>query len=127
MSDIKRYSILPDFRFNEQIIRPITRNWNFRLNYAVRFSRYLNQPLNITQNLFGGLTFYATKNWKIDYSATYDFETKKMISQHIVIYRDMNCWEGRIVWHPTGYRKDFYVKINIKELPEVKIEQSLQY
>ncbi len=67
--------------------------------------------------------FWATKNWKISYSARYDIFNQEMADQTMEIYRDLHCWEGRITWIPSGFREGFYFRINIKALPEIKLEK----
>jgi hypothetical protein len=47
----------------------------------------------------------------------------KFVSQRIEFYRDLHCWEARFVWEPTGYREGYYVRINIKAIPEIKLER----
>ncbi|MCI0531488.1 MAG: LPS assembly protein LptD, partial [candidate division Zixibacteria bacterium] len=67
--------------------------------------------------------FWATANWKINYSARYDFINREMAEQIVEIYRDLHCWEARISWIPSGFREGFYFRINIKALPEIKFEK----
>ena len=66
-----------------------------------------------------------TRHWKISYKARFDMVKHDIISQDLTIYRDLHCWEARIVWTPTGYYKRFYFRINIKSamLQEIKFER----
>ena len=66
----------------------------------------------------------AGGNWHLNYLNRYDFEEKKITEQTFELYRDMHCWEGRFTWVLQGYRQGYYFRINIKALPEVKIEKS---
>ncbi len=70
------------------------------------------------------LDSWLTKNWHLNYLNRYDFEEKKITEQTFELYRDMHCWEGRFTWVLQGYRQGYYFRINIKALPEVKIEKS---
>jgi lipopolysaccharide assembly outer membrane protein LptD (OstA) len=70
------------------------------------------------------LDLWLTKNWHLGYVNRYDFPSKKITEQSFDLYRDMHCWEGRFSWVIQGYRSGYYFKINIKSLPEVKIEKS---
>ncbi len=67
--------------------------------------------------------FPVTRNWFLTYSSRYDFDQKKFADQTFEIYRDLHCWEARLVWIPNGFREGFYFRINIKALPEVKFEK----
>jgi len=67
---------------------------------------------------------WLTENWHLDYLNRYDFEDEKITEQTFELYRDMHCWEGRFTWVLQGYRQGYYFRINIKALPEVKIEKS---
>jgi len=60
----------------------------------------------------------------LNYHNRYDFAENKITEQTFEFYRDMHCWEGRFTWIATGYREGYYFRINIKALPEVKIEKS---
>ena len=126
--DVRRYSQLKDFSLGKQTLRTVTRPWSAGLNYSVTFNRFAGNPQQTkTQNLSGHLLFNVTRNWNMNYNGVYGFEEKKMVSQTVEIVRDLHCWEARLVWHPTGYQKDLYIKIDIKDLPEVKVEKAMSY
>ena len=95
--------------------------WTLNLshNYSLTKSAFTSK----TQWLRGRAGLFLTKNWKIDYAATYDLEKSKFTAQQVVLYRDLHCWEAQFVWVPTGGREGYYFRINIKALPEVKIER----
>ncbi len=65
-----------------------------------------------------------TAKWKISYDIYYDLENSKKISDGVSLTRDMHCWEGIFNWVPSGSRKGWYFRINVKDLPDVKIEGS---
>ena len=96
---------------------------NFSLTYNI--SRY--NPLMPQKTFWLNMnsSFQLTKNWKINYTARFDMKSRKIVSQNIVIYRDLHCWEARIVWYPTGPYRHFYLRINIKSslLRELKLEK----
>lgn len=71
----------------------------------------------------GRLGFLLNNNWKIGYTAKYDLEQKRFASQRVVLYRDLHCWEAQLVWVPTGGREGYYFRVNVKALPELKIER----
>jgi len=73
-----------------------------------------------------GMEVQLTKNWKINYSAHIDLETKKIVNQSFTIYRDLHCWEARLVWRPSGIGgNSYYLRINVKapQLRDLKYEK----
>ncbi len=99
----------------------------WKLNGSLNYSESRSNPLNINKTFYlrSNLEFNLTPNWKVSYSAQYDFMEKKPVSQDFIFYRDLHCWEARFVWTPSGYNKRFYFKINIKSptLKDIKYEQ----
>ncbi|MFH1940513.1 MAG: putative LPS assembly protein LptD [bacterium] len=99
--------------------------WNLSATLSYSESRY--NPNNPTKTFWmrTNLDFNLTKHWKISYRAQFDLKEKKAVSQDFVFYRDLHCWEARIVWTPTGYNKRFYFKINVKSpmLQDIKLEK----
>jgi len=69
--------------------------------------------------------FWLTEKWHINYLSRYDFSSKEITEQSFEFYRDLHCWEGRFTWIATGYREGYYFRINIKALPEVKVEKGM--
>jgi alcohol dehydrogenase class IV len=69
------------------------------------------------------LTANPTKNWRVDYSAQFDFESRKMISQYYSVKRELHCWEAQFTRSISGGFTEYYFKINVKNLPEVYYEQ----
>jgi lipopolysaccharide assembly outer membrane protein LptD (OstA) len=68
--------------------------------------------------------FQPTKNWVISYNCRYNMITKRIENQEFDIGRDMHCWSGSFTWRPTEPLKGYYVRISIKSLPDIKVEQS---
>jgi hypothetical protein len=71
----------------------------------------------------GSLRFNPTTHWRVSYAFNYDLEDKKMTAHDVSIHRDLHCWEARFQWTPSGYREGYYFLMNIKELPDIKIEK----
>jgi lipopolysaccharide assembly outer membrane protein LptD (OstA) len=96
--------------------------WRVSLSHRYAESRS-SSGTRKTSWLSGTVAFPLTDHWRVDYSARYDIAGKKMVSQRVEFYRDLHCWEARFVWEPTGYRQGYYVRINIKAIPEIKLER----
>jgi hypothetical protein len=97
------------------------------LTTSISYSQNRFNPLNPTKTWWmnANLNFNLTKFWKISYRARLDLVSNELVSQDIIFYRDLHCWEARIVWTPTGRYKRFYFKINIKSpmLKDIKVEK----
>lgn len=95
-------------------------------NYRISLSHYLadNVSGGTTHWIKGKVSVYPTRNWSLDYSNYFDLETGEMVSEEFRIWRDLGCWEGSIVWVPEGYRKGWYFRVNIKRIPDIKVESS---
>ena len=99
--------------------------WNLLATLSYSENRY--NPLSVNRScwLRTQLDFNLTKRWKVSYRAQLDLIKGEAVSQDFVFYRDLHCWEARVVWTPTGYNKRFYFKINIKSpmLQDIKFEK----
>ncbi|MBD3371076.1 LPS assembly protein LptD [Candidatus Fermentibacteria bacterium] len=64
-----------------------------------------------------------TNAWSVDYRAYYDLLDQEFINQYYTLRRDLHCWEAIFVRHVSETDTGFYFRINIKELPDIKVEQ----
>lgn len=102
------------------LLSKVTQSWS--LNLSHRYSRARGGAK--THWVSSSLRLPLTRRWFLSYQNRYDFSEEKVTEQTFEFYRDMHCWEGRITWVATGFREGYYFRINIKALPEVKIEKS---
>ena len=107
--------------WGEEVTAKESTPWNARVTHYYSISKTTFSRR--TQWLDGRFSFYLTKNWQIDYSTKYDIEEKRFTSQRVAFYRDLHCWEAQLVWIPTGGREGYFFRINVKALPELKIER----
>ncbi|MCK4385318.1 MAG: hypothetical protein KAW52_03555, partial [candidate division Zixibacteria bacterium] len=98
----------------------VIQRWS--VNISHRFSK--SREGNKNHWASTSLRLPLTKHWLLNYLNRYDFAEKKITEQTFELYRDMHCWEGRFTWIVSGYREGYYFRINIKALPEIKIEKS---
>lgn len=100
--------------------------WRMSLSFSFSLSKY--DPRRPTKNYYldiSGLEAQVTKNWKVNYTAHYDIELKRIVSQSFTIYRDLHCWEARLIWRPSGIGgNSYYLRINVKspQLRDLKYE-----
>ncbi len=107
---------------------------SFRIPFNVRFTHYYKVSRG-RRNTTGGysyreihtikpnISFSPSKNMSIRYNLYYDFKSKELSSHQVLLRRDLHCWEMNISWVPSGIREGFFFKVNIKDLPDVKIEK----
>jgi lipopolysaccharide assembly outer membrane protein LptD (OstA) len=100
-----------------------SKGWNLRITQRYSESRSFGAK-SINHWAEASLGLPLTKNWFLNYLNRYDFREKEITSQRFEFYRDMHCWEGKFVWILNGLRRGYYFKLNIKLLPEVKVEKS---
>ena len=93
----------------------------------ISIAHYLSQDIvsgNRTQTAKLNLNTYITPRWKVGYNFYYDIEQMKKVSDEFHIWRDLHCWEITFIWVPDGIRAGYYFRINIKEIPEIKVERT---
>ena len=76
-----------------------------------------------THNIKPTISLSPTKNFKLNYNIYYDIGEKSINLHRLAITRDLHCWEANISWIPSGVNEGYYFLVNIKELPDVKIEK----
>lgn len=106
--------ILSDFLLGENISA-----WNTNFTYTYKNTGGVKGFLNF--NIGGGLT----KNFFINFHASYDMERKMFIERSISITRDLHCFSARFNWHKIGNIWDYDFKIWITKIPDVKFEKGL--
>lgn len=97
----------------------VTQTWSLDISH--RFSKTRGGSEN--HWVSASLRLPLTRHLLLNYLNRYDFAEKKITEQTFELYRDMHCWEGRFTWIVSGYRQGYYFRINIKALPEIKIEK----
>ncbi len=101
----------------------------WRVSLALSYSLNKYNPENPTKNYYldiNGMEVQLTKNWKINYNAHYDLNSKQVVNHAFTIYRDLHCWEARLTWRPSGIGgNSYYLRINVKapQLRDLKYEQ----
>lgn len=63
--------------------------------------------------MFNG-SIQPTKYWSFNFSASYDFEAKKIANMTIGISRDLHCWSFTASAIPFGPYKSYNFTIGVK-------------
>ena len=108
-------------------MEPEISGFNIPWNLSTTFN-FTESRSNVVRKTFyarNSLDFNLTPKWKIAYSSQFDFVKKEFVSQTFTFKRDLHCWEGQVVWTPTGYNKRFYLVIRVKStmLRDIKYEK----
>ncbi len=116
--------------------------WNLTLSVAYDGSRARNltgggyQRWASTERANSFLSLNLSRNWHVEYAAQADLRADikdragvitghavRLVSQNFSITRDLHCWQAQFTRSISGDTKEYYFKINVKNLPEVYYEQ----
>lgn len=94
--------------------------------FRVKFSIDKTNPEAIRKRFWTNARLqFKVFNWKVNYSADIDVFNRKIVGQSISLSRDLHCWEFYFSWVPSGYGKQYYLRINVKSptLRDLKYEE----
>lgn len=103
--------------------------WSLSVNYSVNYSygdfdyEKLDYKGKITQNLSFSGNVKPTKNWAFNFSASYNFDTKKISYMNCSISRDLHCFTMSASFVPLGPYKSYSFHIAVKS----SLLQDLKY
>lgn len=62
-----------------------------------------------------------TTIWSASWSSQYDFTKNEFVNHSVNFHCDLECWELKFDWHPSGFNRGaYYFIVNIKKHPEIK-------
>ncbi|MCF0214824.1 MAG: LPS-assembly protein LptD, partial [Muribaculaceae bacterium] len=82
--------------------------WSLSVNYSINYGygafnkEKLEYDTKITQNLSFSGSIRPTKNWNFSFSASYNFDTKKLAYMNCNISRDLHCFTMTASFVPVG-------------------------
>jgi lipopolysaccharide assembly outer membrane protein LptD (OstA) len=94
----------------------------WRLTLSHHFRKDMDGADDLSR-LRASASFELTPAWSIDYTAYYDLSGESFINQYYTLRRSLHCWEAMFVRHISDTDNGFYFRINITDLPDIKIEQ----
>lgn len=105
--------------------------WSLTLNYSVSYGygafnkQKLEYDGKITQNLSLSGNVRPTKNWSFSFTASYNFDTKKLAYMNCNISRNLHCFTMRASFVPVGPYKsyNFHIGVNSSMLSDLKYEK----
>ncbi len=115
------------FNFEDDIYRDFgdaAQPWHFNLGHYFSHRQSFAAGFTDTRRSWvkADLALNPTRTWRFNYSVNYDLINTRLISQTIYVYRDLHCWQATFSWYPTGFNKGFHFKVNIKDIPQIKVE-----
>jgi len=96
----------------------------WKVNVTHNFVKGIGENID-SQQLFGGVDTWVTKNWRIGFGTRYDFNEKSFINQSLSIYRNLHCWEAQFSWNSYGGKWKYDFKIIINKIPEIKVTKGV--
>jgi len=104
---------------------PWSLTFNYSLNYSYGTFNYEKMDYNgkWTQNLSFSGSIRPTKNWNFNFSASYNFDLKKISYMNCSISRDLHCFTMTASFVPVGPFKSYNFHIAVKS----SLLQDLKY
>lgn len=102
--------------------------WNVSLSYSFSYSNN-GARKNLAQNINYSGNVTLTKNWALSINGGFDIMSGKPTIGMFTLIRDLHCWQMSFSWVPTGSRKSWQFKINIKSasLQDIKYDKQSSY
>lgn len=109
--------------------------WSLTFNYSVNYAygkfnkKKMEYDPRITQNLSFSGTLRPTKNWNFGFSASYNFDTKKIAYMNCNLSRDLHCFTMTASFVPVGPYKSYNFHIAVKSslLQDLKYDKRSSY
>ncbi|MCC8153584.1 MAG: LPS-assembly protein LptD [Tannerellaceae bacterium] len=111
--------------------------WSFSVNYSINLSydtsRFDREKLEYKYKLTHALSFNGsiqpTKNWRLNFNATYDFDTNKISYLTCNFTRNMHCFQMTGSFIPIGPYKSysFTIAVSSQLLRDLKYDKHSNY
>lgn len=111
--------------------------WNLSFSYSMRLAydrgkidpEKLEYKYGITHSLSFNGSIQPTKNWSLNFNATYDFDTKKVSYMSCSMTRNLHCFQLSANFVPVGPYKmySFSVAVSSSLLKDLKYDQRSNY
>ncbi len=109
--------------------------WSLSVNYSINYGygsfnyKKLEYNGRLTQNLSFSGSIQPTKNWNFGFSASYNFDMKKIAYMNCNISRDLHCFTMTASFVPVGPYKSYNFHIAVKSslLQDLKYDKRSSY
>lgn len=122
-----------DFDSDGYMINKIPWSLSFSYGLQLGYGDFNPDKLEYDYRLTHSLNFNGniqpTKNWRMNFNATYDFDRKKISYMTCTLTRDLHCWQMSASIVPVGPYKSytFNVAVSSSLLKDLKWRQSSSY
>lgn len=109
-----------DMQFNDDGYMKWDVPWSLSFNYSIGYSygafnkQKMEYDGKITQNLSLSGNIQPTRNWNFSFTASYDFQMKKIAYMNCNISRDLHCFVMSASFIPVGPYKSYNFHIAVK-------------
>ncbi len=101
-----------------------TTPFNLRFSHTYGLQRdAVTGKYRTTHDIKPEISFSPSPNMSVNYYLYYDLANKELVSHRLSLYRNLHCFEASLTWIPSGVQEGFYFRVNIKDLPDVKLEK----
>ena len=127
--DMILHSGFEEFGYLDNVFKNSSRDWN--INISPRYTYTMTRRDIVSEfkqskhyNMSAGLGLALTERWRMNWSGTWSFNENKFINQGISVSADLECWDLRLDWHPSGINEGriFFVA-SLKRHRDLKWEQ----
>ncbi len=109
--------------------------WSLSFSYglSLRYGSFNREKREYNYDLSHSLSFNGniqpTKNWRFNFNATYDFDTKSIPYMTCSITRDLHCWQMSASFVPVGRYKSYMFSIAVSSslLKDLKYDKRNNY
>ncbi|MDE7388536.1 MAG: LPS-assembly protein LptD, partial [Muribaculaceae bacterium] len=109
--------------------------WSLSVNYSISYGygsfnkKKMEYNGKLTQNLSFSGSVQPTANWNLSFSASYDFNKKKIAYMNCNVSRDLHCFTLTGSFVPLGPYKSYNVHIAVKSslLSDLKYDKRSSY
>ncbi|MDP6528775.1 MAG: putative LPS assembly protein LptD [Gemmatimonadota bacterium] len=96
-----------------------TRAWSVDLSHSFQRS---STGVKSSRLVFNS-RFAPAEKWRVSFNSQYDLETKENTSQTWSVRRQIHCWEISFDRRLLGGNWQYYMRINVIDLPDIKTER----
>ena len=105
-----------------------TQTWQATLRPSYGFSgsrQSPDEPFVTTKSysLSASASVSFTKRWSASWDAYYNFVTNQLVGHSFNFSCDLECFDMRFNWRPSGINEGYYFIVQIKKIPDIKWEK----
>lgn len=97
-------------------------DWRASFGFSISGTRTVFSGLESRARINSNFDVRLSKNWGLQYRNDYDFEANEFTFQGLSLQRDLHCWEAAFSYNATPLSSEFYFRISVKSLPDLKFE-----